>query len=347
MSHYDHIRQDLLQRVQHVSAPDFEALALDIFRFQAQYNALYRQFLGLLRCDVTQVSQLFEIPSLPISLFKSHQIRTGFWASEATFTSSGTTGMIASRHEVRDMQAYLQNCVAGFEPTYGHLHEMSILALLPSYLERSGSSLVAMTQHFVDQTSHNKGQSGFFLYDHDRLLYQIAQNQAVECPTLLIGVTYALLDFAETAGLQSAITRPDLLTVMETGGMKGKRAEMTRSDVHTYLMERFGVTQIHSEYGMTELLSQAYAPKNGLFYPAATMRVRSTELNDPFCMTASRPVTERPNAGVLNIIDLVNLDTCAFIATEDLGRVYLDGSFEVIGRADISEARGCNLMVEG
>lgn len=310
---------------------EFEALALKIFRYQARNNLLYRRFLELLRRDPETISSIAEIPFLPISFFKSHDVKTGDWQETTAFTSSGTTGQIASRHLVRDQDFYVENTVQGFQPFYGDPADWSIFALLPSYLERSGSSLVVMADHFIQRSRHP--ESGFFL-DNMKELATLLQLRPKSNPVLLLGVSFALLDLAEQFPM-------DLtgVTIMETGGMKGRRKEITRSELHQTLQNAFEVPAIHSEYGMTELFSQAYAKGGNLFTPAHTMKVLSTEINDPFCPTLPG------RTGSLNIIDLANLDTCSFIATEDIGRVYNDGRFEVLGRLDVAEMRGCNLMV--
>lgn len=340
MSQFSQIRQDLLQRISTIKPEGFEQLAMDIFRFQASYNPIFREWLHLLGKNPSEITHRYQIPYLPITFFKSHQIRTGAWPSARTFTSSGTTGSNTSHHHVRSFEKYLINTRIGFEAQYGSITDYSFLCLLPSYLERQNSSLVAMAQYFVQEsnTAQAGQKSGFYLYDHDALLEQLRLLQSKGSKTVLLGVTYALLDLAMHPGLPEIIKQPELLIIMETGGMKGKRKEMTRTEVHDELITAFGVRQIHSEYGMTELLSQAYAPINGVFYPSPTLRAHTTEVNDVFHTTNG--------AGLLNITDLANLDTCAFICTEDLGRVKQDGTFEVIGRADVAEMRGCNLMVE-
>jgi hypothetical protein len=342
MSQFAQIRSALLARIKYVAPDQFDAVALELFRFQAENNALYRNYLRLLGKKPESITARTEIPHLPITLFKTHRIKTGTWKNEAIFTSSGTTGQTTSKHFVREVEHYLSNARQGFSAQYGELEKFSFLALLPSYLERKGSSLVAMADDFIRRSNRVNGaqHSGFFLHDHDALLTKLADNQRNSIQTVLLGVTYALLDFAQQEKLKSAMTQPDLLLVMETGGMKGKRKEMTRTEVHSELKSAFGVKQIHSEYGMTELLSQAYAPEDGIFIPCPTLRVHTTELNDPFCLT---PVGK---TGILNITDLANIDSCAFLTTEDLGRVYANQHFEVLGRADIAEMRGCNLMVE-
>lgn len=307
----------------------FDALAIQIFRYQARHNPLYKRFLELLRRDPDTISVVEEIPFLPISFFKSHAIKTGDWQETTAFSSSGTTGQITSRHLVRDQDFYVENTVQGFRPFYGDPADWTIFALLPSYLERNGSSLVVMADHFIQRSKYP--ESGFFLNNMDELA-ALLQNRPN--PTLLLGVSFALLDLAEQYPMDLSG-----VTIMETGGMKGRRKEITRAELHQTLKNAFQVNEIHSEYGMTELFSQAYNKGGNLFTPAHTMKVLSTEINDPFCPTLPG------RTGTLNIIDLANLDTCSFIATEDIGRVYADGQFEVLGRLDAAEMRGCNLMI--
>lgn len=309
----------------------FEELAIKIFRYQARHNPLYRRFLELLRRDPASISVLEEIPFLPISFFKSHVVKTNDWPETAVFSSSGTTGQVTSRHFVRDQDFYTHNTVQGFRPFYGDPAHWTIFALLPSYLERNGSSLVVMADHFIQRSQYS--QSGFFLNNMDELA-TLLQNQPKSNPVLLLGVSFALLDLAEQYPMDLSG-----VTIMETGGMKGRRKEITRAELHQTLKRAFQVSEIHSEYGMTELFSQAYNKGGNLFTPAHTMKVISTEINDPFCHTLPG------RTGTLNIIDLANLDTCSFIATEDIGRVYSDGQFEVLGRLDAAEMRGCNLMI--
>jgi hypothetical protein len=306
---------------------NFEGLASDIFDYQSIHNPLYSKYLELL-------GRPSSAPHfLPISFFKSHAIQTGIWEAQTEFSSSGTTGQTPSKHMVRDLSMYLENSVRGFDQFYGDPADWVILALLPSYLERGGSSLVAMADHLIRLSKYM--ESGFFLDDFQQLNTTLNICKSKGYKTILLGVSYALLDFA--AQFPSSLQG---ITIMETGGMKGRRKEMTKTELHEALQNAFQVEAIHSEYGMTELFSQAYAMGSTRFYPAQTMRVCTRELNDPFC-----PVPFG-KTGVLNITDLANLDTCSFIQTEDLGRVWPDGSFEVLGRADAAEIRGCNLMVE-
>jgi hypothetical protein len=279
-----------------------------------------------------QPASLQEIPCLPISFFRKDLIRTGRWKPERIFTSSGTTGELASRHAVRDTAWYDQISVSIFESFYGPLSRITMLALLPAYLERSGSSLVHMAQHFTEVSGQS--ESGFFLHDLAGLREQLLRLREQGRMVLLLGVSFALLDLAERFPMDLSG-----VVVMETGGMKGRRREITRQELHAILQEAFHLPAIHSEYGMTELFSQAYSAGGGLFHPGKTLRVMPREITDPLS-------PERPGRNAaLNMVDLANLDTCSFIATDDLGRCYEDGSFEVLGRMDGSDIRGCNLMI--
>lgn len=331
-------RAELLSKLANVAPETFDALALEVFRYQAANNPLYARFLELLGRAPARVRSVSEIPFLPIGLFKNHAVQSGDWAAEAVFSSSGTTGQMPARHLVRDQAFYLENARRGFARLYGDPSEWCVLALLPSYLERSGSSLVAMADDFIRRSKYP--QSGFFLHNLDDLRAVLEQCVAEQTPTLLLGVSFALLDFAE----HSPMPLPGV-TIMETGGMKGRRQELTRPELHAALCAAFGVAGIHSEYGMTELFSQAYSrPQPGKpsrFVSADTLRSVATEIYDPLCTAAPG------RSGVLNFMDLANVDTCSFIATEDVGRVFPDGTFEVLGRLDAAELRGCNLMVEG
>lgn len=326
-------RADLLPMLANLNEANFEATADAVFAYQAANNPSFAQYLTLLGYAPEIQSARPKNIYLPISFFKNRSIQSGEWETETIFTSSGTTGQTPSRHLVRNLDFYLENTRKGFSEFYGDPSEWAILALLPSYLERGGSSLVAMADYFIKQSKHP--ESGFFLDNHAQLKTALNSCKSKSCKILLLGVSFALLDFAAQYPM-------DLrgVTIMETGGMKGRRQEMTRSALHETLQAAFQTDTIHSEYGMTELFSQAYAQEGSSFRPAATMRVLATELNDPFCLVAPG------KTGVLNIIDLANLDTCSFVQTEDLGRVFPDGSFEVLGRADTAEMRGCNLMVE-
>jgi hypothetical protein len=319
-------RTELLLRLAQLNAESFAETAQAVFRYQQRYNPLYNRFLQLL-------ARPTGFPGLPIRFFKSHTVQTGQWEPEMVFTSSATTGQTPSRHLVRDLGFYLENTWRGFEPAFGDPESWCVLALLPSYLERTGSSLVAMADYFIRRSRYP--ESGFFLHDLGKLRDTLALCRDSGRKTLLLGVSFALLDFAEQYPMDLSG-----ITIMETGGMKGRRREITRDELHQTLIAAFKTDHICSEYGMTELLSQGYAQRGNIFTPAPTMQVFTTEINDPFCRT------ELGRTGVLNIIDLANLDTCSFIETEDLGKVYPDGRFEVVGRLDAAELRGCNLMVE-
>lgn len=311
---------------------EFEVLALEAFQYQAAFNPLYRSYLDLLQKDPKQIHRLSDIPFLPIRFFKNHTIKTEEWTAVTTFSSSSTTGQQPSLHHLHSTELYETVSRQGFEFFYGGISEYCVLALLPSYLERSGSSLVYMADYFIRQ-SHYK-ESGFFLHDLAGLASQLEDCRLRKVPTLLIGVSFALLDLAE----QFPIPLGDTI-VMETGGMKGRRKEITREELHQILCSAFQLEQIHSEYGMTELLSQAYSKGEGLFLPSPTMRVLGRDITDPLSL-------QKPGqTAALNIIDLANINTISFIATEDIGQVYADHSFRVMGRLDKSDIRGCNLMV--
>jgi phenylacetate-coenzyme A ligase PaaK-like adenylate-forming protein len=325
-------RDEIFKKLTMITPSNFEEVALSVFLYQAKYNPLYARFVKLLKKKPSEVKSLKQIPFLPIQFFKSHAVKTGKWKTQTTFSSSGTTGQIPSKHLVNDLDFYLQNALKGFTNTYGEVENWSILALLPSYLERGGSSLVAMADAMIQQSKH--AESGFFLHNHTALAERILRCQTNKSPTLLLGVSYALLDFAELFPMNL-----EGITVMETGGMKGRRAEMTREVLHETLKTAFQIPNIHSEYGMTEMFSQAYAQGTNVFTPMHSLKILTTEVNDPF--TAQ----DFGRTGQINVIDLANLDTCAFIATEDLGKCYENGTFEVLGRMDTAEMRGCNLMI--
>jgi len=351
-------RSSLRQRILNVTPPDFDALALELFRYQARYNAVYAEYLHHLRCLPDKVASLDEVPFLPISFFKTHRVLIPDVPSPTEFASSGTTSETTSRHLVPDLALYDAVCQRLFEATYGPLSQFHILGLLPSYLERNNSSLVYMVQRFMALSGSRK--SGFFLNNHAELtnrLRQLTQEarhnsqraEGVGEPArkvLLIGVTFGLLDWVDEAAESLAWvgTHPDLV-VMETGGMKGRRREMLREEVHAELKEKLGVATIHSEYGMTELLSQAYSTGAGIFQPGATIQVRLRDLNDPFHHYLPGTTSGKQTGGV-NVIDLANLDSCAFIETQDLGQYEgPSGTFRIMGRFDNADVRGCNLLV--
>lgn len=329
---YTFEREQLGRRLRQIEREDYEKLTLAVFRFQARYNAVYASYLSLTGRRAEDIRRLEEIPFLPIQLFKTQAVQTGNWGPETIFTSSGTTGLTTSRHYVRDLEAYANNTRLGFECFYGSIEQYCLLALLPSYLERQGSSLAYMAQRFIEWSGCDR--SGFFLHDLAALNDTLQACKAAGKKGILLGVSFALWELAERypQDLSGFI-------IMETGGMKGRRREITRADLHRILKDAFKAKDIHSEYGMTELLSQAYSKGNGLFDPSPTMRVRTREITDPFSPQSTG------KTGVINIIDLANVDTISFIATEDLGKVYADGSFEILGRLDAGDLRGCNLMV--
>lgn len=311
---------------------DFNHLALKIFRHQADHCLVYKEYLKHLGVNKNLVYTLKDIPYLPISFFKTHDIISGSAKAEMVFSSSGTTGMSQSKHLVTDVSIYEHSFKKAFDIFYGSAEEICLLALLPSYLEREGSSLIYMVDALLRESAHP--DSGYFLHNHADLYEVLQMQQRSGQKTLLIGVTYALLDFLENY----TIDFPNLI-VMETGGMKGKRKEMVREELHEILTAGFGVAHIHSEYGMTELLSQAYSKGNGSFSCPPWMKIVLRDTNDPLSLVANG------KTGGINIIDLANVNSCSFIATQDLGKLLNDGSFEVLGRFDNSDVRGCNLLV--
>ncbi len=311
---------------------EFAENAIEIFRFQAQNCTIYREFITNLKVDIDTVKHFDQIPFLPISFFKSHEILSNTDPVQVTFTSSGTTGTVNSRHLVTDVSWYEESFRKAFDLFYGDIKNYTILALLPAYMEREGSSLIYMAEDLVKRSENP--DSGFYLYNHADLYQQLKKQQQNKKPTLLIGVTFALLDFVE----HHPINFPELI-VMETGGMKGRRKEMIREELHQTLCKGFGVDAIHSEYGMTELLSQAYSKGNGIFNCPPWMKVITRDTNDPISNL------DNDKTGGINVIDLANINSCSFIATQDLGKVYADGSFEVLGRFDNSDIRGCNLLI--
>lgn len=322
-----------------IQDPDFNKTALEIFKYQYHHNKIYRQFADVLRINAEQVRSIYDIPFLPIGFFKSHVIKTNDFSPEYIFESSGTTQSVKSLHFVKKLSLYRKSFVTAFTEFYGEPEEWCIIGLLPSYLERQHSSLVMMVDELITMSKHPA--SGFYLDEHEKLydVLQELEKKAQKC--LLIGVTFGLLDFADKYSLELRNT-----VVMETGGMKGRREEMTREEVHEILKTRLGVQHVHSEYGMTELLSQAYATANGIFRCPAWMKVLVREEDDPLKVNQGNEFRNRHFiTGVLNIIDLANIHSCAFIATDDVGRLYADGSFEVLGRMDSSDIRGCSLMV--
>jgi phenylacetate-coenzyme A ligase PaaK-like adenylate-forming protein len=315
------------------SQKQFEKIALKVFRFQHENNKVYRDFCDFLKVNPQQVKSLQQIPFLPIQFFKSHNVVSNTNPAEVIFTSSGTTGMITSKHLVTDVSLYEESYRKGFSEFYGNIEDYVVLALLPSYLEREGSSLIYMVEDLIKLS--NQPESGFYLHNHDDLIKKLTALDESGQNVILIGVTYALLDFIENFDIDF----PELI-VMETGGMKGKRKEMVREELHEQLTKGFGVKAIHSEYGMTELLSQAYSLGEGIFNCPGWMRVLIRDTNDPLSLI------KNGRTGGINVIDLANLNSCSFIATQDLGRINPDQSFEGLGRFDNADIRGCNLLVQ-
>jgi hypothetical protein len=310
----------------------FEKIALKVFRFQHENNLVYNEFCKLMNVKVHDVKSLQQIPFLPIQFFKSHTLVSNKYPFQEIFTSSGTSGIITSRHHVTNISIYEESYQKGFAQFYGNIEDYTILALLPSYLEREGSSLIYMVKDLIETT--NNTESGFYLHNHEALIEKLITLDASGQNVILIGVTYALLDLIEKQKFQLKNT-----FIMETGGMKGKRKEMIREDLHFQLCKGFGVSVIHSEYGMTELLSQAYSLGEGVFECPSWMQILIRDTEDALSFI------ENGKTGGINVIDLANINSCSFIATQDLGKKNLNNSFEVLGRFDNSDIRGCNLMI--
>jgi hypothetical protein len=317
---------------------NFNELAIALFKHQHQNNIIYRQFCNSLHINADVVNNINKIPFLPISFFKTHNVKTGVFETDTVFESSGTTQTIPSRHFVKDVDLYKKSFTNCFEKFYGLPQNKCILGLLPSYLERKNSSLVMMVDELIK--AGNNPLSGFYLYDYQKLHSTILHNELLKLPTLLIGVTYALLDFAEAYPMQLRHT-----IVMETGGMKGRREEMTRQQVHAILQKQLDISLVHSEYGMTELLSQAYSKGDGIFHCPAWMKILLRDEDDPFHIITAADAQIKSQAGLINVIDMANIHSCCFIATDDIGRLHANESFEVLGRSDSSDVRGCSLMV--
>jgi phenylacetate-coenzyme A ligase PaaK-like adenylate-forming protein len=314
------------------NSPDFEKLALEIFQFQAKNNAVYKQFIELLNIQPSTIKKLTNIPFLPIEFFKSHKIVATTNKIQQTFLSSGTTGMQQSKHFVTDISVYEESYLNGFNHFYGNIENYTVLALLPAYLEREGSSLIYMVDDLIKKTK--KLKSGFYLNNLEELAKNLIELDKKSEKILLIGVSFALLDLAETYTFQLNNT-----IIMETGGMKGRRKELIREELHQILKEGFGVKEIHSEYGMTELLSQAYSKGNGIFECPPWMKILTRDTEDALT------ILPEGKSGGINVIDLANINSCSFIATQDLGKTYANGTFEVLGRFDNSDIRGCNLLL--
>lgn len=309
----------------------FEALALEVFNFQQENNPIYAAFVQALKISPRSVQSLEQIPFLPVRVFKTHEIKTTLFEPQVVFESSGTGGNISSRHFVKEKSLYEESFTKGFEFFYGPVKDWCIIGLLPSYLERRNSSLVYMVDKLIHLSEHP--QSDFYLNEFERLFAVLSELEKHNQKTLLIGVTFALLDFAEKYSLPLKNT-----VVMETGGMKGRRKEMIREEVHAILKKSFSMDHVHSEYGMTELLSQSFSKGEGIFYCPPWMKILMRDEEDPF-------LVKRSGSGTINVIDLANVYSCSFIATDDVGKLYTNGNFEVMGRMDGSDLRGCSLMV--
>jgi phenylacetate-coenzyme A ligase PaaK-like adenylate-forming protein len=314
------------------SQKQFEKIALKVFRYQHENNLVYREFCDLMKVEPQKVKAIQQIPFLPIQFFKSHAVVSNTNAIQNTFTSSGTTGMSTSKHLVTDISIYEESYRKGFSQFYGNIEDYVVLALLPSYLERDGSSLIYMVEDLIQLSNHS--ESGFYLHNHDELIKKLTELDQSGQNVILIGVTFALLDLIEKHQFQLQNT-----IIMETGGMKGRRKEMIREELHQQLCEGFGVTAIHSEYGMTELLSQAYSLGEGVFECPSWIQILVRDTEDALTYIP------QGKTGGINVIDLANINSCSFIATQDLGKKNPNNSFEVLGRFDNSDIRGCNLMV--
>ena len=324
------IMQDQIFNIQ--TEEDFKKTALAVFKHQFTHNRVYRSFCDLLYIHPSDITLVEEIPFLPIQFFKTKQLLSSTQEVQEVFTSSGTTGSVTSKHLVTDISWYEKSYLKGFEHFYGPIEEYVILALLPNYLERKGSSLIYMVNDLINRSE--QPESGFYLHNLSELAETLIDLDGKGKKVLLIGVSFALLDLIEKYQFNLSNT-----VVMETGGMKGKRKELIRAELHELLKKGFGVSVIHSEYGMTELLSQGYSKGNGIFHCPPWMRVLTRDTEDALTLLP------KEKSGGMNIIDLANYNSCAFIATQDLGKVYNDLSFEIIGRFDNSDIRGCNLMV--
>ncbi len=311
---------------------DFNEVALEIFHFQYENNVIYKQFVDFLNIRILEISHYSHIPFLPVEFFKTHNIVSGDYIADEIFTSSGTTGMQTSKHSVADIKLYEMSFIKAFEMFFGSVNDYVILALLPSYLERTGSSLVYMVNKLIGLSYF--AESGFYLDEYEELSLLLQTLKKKKQKVLLLGVTYALLDLAE----KYPIDFPELI-LMETGGMKGKRKELIRDELHYMLKSAFGVTSIYSEYGMTELLSQAYSKGEGIYSTPPWMKILIRDVNDPLSLLPFG------KTGGINVIDLANVYSCSFIATQDLGKTNPNDSFEILGRFDSSDVRGCNLMV--
>jgi phenylacetate-coenzyme A ligase PaaK-like adenylate-forming protein len=323
--------EEFVNNIFSVTPECFTRHALKVFNYQYTHNQVYQDWVKAFGVNPSSIQSINDIPYLPVSFFKSHNVVSGKFEPQVVFESSGTTQNVNSRHQIKDIDLYRRSFIEGFEKFYGNINNWCIVALLPSYLERTGSSLVMMVDELIKLSAHDN--SGFYLYDFQRLASTLQELENRKQKTLLMGVTFALLDFAEQFPMQLRFT-----TVMETGGMKGRRKEMIRQEVHSVLSEKLGVELVHSEYGMTELLSQGYSSGEGVFRTVPWMKILLRDEDDPLSI-------KQKGRGLINVIDLANIYSCSFLATDDVGTLYSDGSFEVLGRFDDSDIRGCSLMV--
>ncbi len=322
---------EIVNNIFSVTQQNFEALALKVFRYQYAQNLVYQKWVNALSVNIDGITGIMQIPFMPVTFFKQHAVTSGHFKPEVVFESSGTTQSVNSRHLVKDVSIYKKSFTKGFTRFYGNPKDCCIIGLLPAYLERQGSSLVYMVSDLINQSAHP--QSGFYLYEFEKLAVLLKELEARQQKTILIGVTFALLDFAALHPMQLRHT-----IIMETGGMKGRKREMIRPEVHAFLQQQLGVQNIHSEYGMTELLSQAYSFEKGIFNSVPWMKILLRDEEDPLHLMDE-------GKGIINVIDLANIYSCSFIATDDVGIIRHDRSFEVIGRMDVSDVRGCNLLV--
>lgn len=324
-------RDSLVRRIYDINEEDFKGVAIDVWNYQYVYNPLYRSYCDLLKVRPDQVHSIADIPFLPIVMFREHDVKTGQWSPEKIFRSSGTTGSTQSQHLVRELNWYQKICWKCFQNSFDQPEHYAWLGLLPSYLERTDSSLVAMVHHFIERSKHPENR--FFPQINAEIIKSLKSLQQSNSPTILVGVSFALIDLFD----RTDVPVWDNLIVLETGGMKGRGKEITRDDLYQQLRQHHNGLRIASEYGMTELLSQAYR-LDGHFHGGPTMRVYIRDISDPLRMIGDG------QRGVINVIDLANVDTCAFIATDDIGIAYPDGGFDVLGRLDYSDLRGCNLL---
>ncbi len=329
--------ENILSNLGKIPELTFQEVALSIFRLQYKHCNIYKRFCEALKVTSTAVQELKDIPYLPVDFFKTHKVTTGDWDAKLTFKSSGTTGQDSSHHHIKDLKLYEESFSEHFNLSFGTAEDLCILGLLPSYLEKGDSSLVYMVDALIKKSKYTN--SGFFLDDHNALATVLKYNEENKIPTILFGVTYALLDFVDFFPMKLHYT-----TIVETGGMKGRKKEMTKAEVHLQLQKAFSLPYIASEYGMTELLSQAYAIKDQKYHTSNAMRVLLRNEDDPLTVLDSQDCKQNAQTGIVNIIDLYNIYSCAFVATDDVGKLYSDGTFEILGRRDNSDIRGCSLL---